>query len=64
LEAVEAGYEFLQDQAPQVSVGPAGPDGNANGDAAMPDIDWNAGVDWDQFFIEPYLPLFGGDVQF
>jgi hypothetical protein len=24
-------------------------------------VDWN--FDWDQFFIEPYFPLFGGDVQ-
>ncbi|KAL3447651.1 hypothetical protein BJX65DRAFT_318052 [Aspergillus insuetus] len=64
LEAVEAGYEFLHDQAPQASVSAPGAEANANGDAALPDVDWNAGVDWDQFFIEPYLPLFGGDVQF
>jgi hypothetical protein len=60
LEAVEAGYEFLQEQAPQVPVSGTQPIGNGN--AAVPDVDWN--FDWDQFFIEPYFPLFGGDVQF
>ena len=49
LEAVEAGYEFLQ--APPVS--------EAN--TAVPDMDWE--LHWDQFFIEPYLPMLGPDVQ-
>ncbi|CAN5390812.1 hypothetical protein BH09PAT4_BH09PAT4_09170 [soil metagenome] len=49
LEAVEAGYEFFQ--APPVS--------EAN--TAVPDMDWE--VDWDQFFIEPYLFMLGPDVQ-
>ncbi|KAL4778899.1 hypothetical protein BJX76DRAFT_365847 [Aspergillus varians] len=49
LEAVEAGYEFFQ--APPMS--------EAN--TAMPDMDWE--VDWDQFFIEPYLSMLGPDVH-
>ncbi|KAL2785842.1 C6 zinc finger domain protein [Aspergillus keveii] len=60
LEAVEAEYEFLQESAPQVPASGTEPVGNGN--AAVPDVDWN--FDWDQFFIEPYFPLFGGDVQF
>ncbi|KAE8151552.1 C6 zinc finger domain protein [Aspergillus avenaceus] len=48
LEEVEAGYEFFQ--TPPVF--------EAN---TVPDIDW--GVDWDQFFIEPYLSMLGPDVQ-
>ncbi|KAF4965335.1 hypothetical protein FSARC_6850 [Fusarium sarcochroum] len=49
LEGVEAGYQF-----PQVQ-----PDFEANN--ALPDMDW--GVEWDQFLIEPYLSMFGPDVQ-
>ncbi|OGM47426.1 C6 zinc finger domain protein [Aspergillus bombycis] len=49
LEAVEAGYEFSQ----------ALPVSEAN--TAVPDIDWS--VDWDQFFIEPYISMLGPDVQ-
>ncbi|KKK16844.1 hypothetical protein P175DRAFT_0497796 [Aspergillus ochraceoroseus IBT 24754] len=49
LEAVEAGYEFFQ----------APPASEAN--IAVPDVDWE--VDWDKFFIEPYLPMLGPDVQ-
>lgn len=49
LEAVEAGYEPLQAQ----------PEPEAN--AALPDIGW--GLDWDQFFIEPYLSILGPDIQ-
>ncbi|OOF94970.1 hypothetical protein ASPCADRAFT_208604 [Aspergillus carbonarius ITEM 5010] len=45
LEAVEAGYEFFQ----------APPTSEAN--TAVPDMAWE--VDWDQFFIEPYLPMLG-----
>jgi hypothetical protein len=49
LEAVEAGYEFFQ----------APPASEAN--TAVPDMDWE--LHWDQFFIEPYLPMLGPDVQ-
>jgi hypothetical protein len=49
LEVVEAGYEFLK--APPV------PETNTE----VPGIDWQ--VDWDQFFIEPYLSMFGSDVR-
>ncbi|KAJ5721920.1 C6 zinc finger domain protein [Penicillium malachiteum] len=49
LEAVEASYEFFQTPlAPEVNT-------------AVPDMDWN--LDWDQFFIEPYLSMLGPDVQ-
>ena len=49
LEAVEAGYELFQ--TPPVS--------EANN--VIPDMNWE--VDWDQFFIEPYLSMLGSDVQ-
>jgi hypothetical protein len=49
LEAVEAGYEFFQ--APPVS----------ESNSAVPGMNWE--VDWDQIFIEPYLSIFGPDVQ-
>jgi hypothetical protein len=49
LEAVEAGYEFFQ--TPPVF--------EAN--VAVPDM--HCEVDWDQFFIEPYLSMLGPDVQ-
>lgn len=49
LEAVEVGYEFFQ-------VPPA-----SEADTVVSDMDWE--VDWDQFFIEPYFPMFGPDVQ-
>ncbi|KAI9923743.1 hypothetical protein ASPWEDRAFT_45678 [Aspergillus wentii DTO 134E9] len=47
LEAVEAGYEFFQEPASEVNT-------------AVPDMDW--GVNWDQFFIEPYLSMLGADI--
>lgn len=49
LEAVEADYQFF----------PTQPASETN--TAMPDMEWE--VDWDQFFIEPYLSMFGPDVQ-
>ncbi|KAJ5126421.1 C6 zinc finger domain protein [Penicillium atrosanguineum] len=49
LEAVEAGYEFFQTP----------PASEAN--IVVPDMDWE--VNWDQFFIEPYLSVLGPDVQ-
>ncbi|EIT75740.1 hypothetical protein BDV35DRAFT_364208 [Aspergillus flavus] len=49
LEAVEANYQFF----------PAQPASETN--TAVPDIDWD--VDWDQFFIEPYLSMLGPDIQ-
>ena len=49
LEAVDAGSEPFQTQ----------PEPEAN--AALPDMGW--GVDWDQFFIEPYLSILGPDIQ-
>ncbi|KAJ5104283.1 C6 zinc finger domain protein [Penicillium alfredii] len=49
LEAVEADYEFFQ--APQAS----------EAHTAVPDIDWE--VNWDQFFIEPYLSMLDPDIQ-
>ncbi|CAI7593241.1 unnamed protein product [Penicillium pancosmium] len=49
LEAVETSFEFLQTP----------PESEAN--ITIPDMDWE--VDWDQFFIEPYLPMLGYDVQ-
>ncbi|KAG2414595.1 hypothetical protein HFD88_003786 [Aspergillus terreus] len=49
LEAVEAGYEYF----------PAPPASEAT--TAVPDVDWR--VDWNQFFIEPYYPMFGPGVQ-
>ncbi|CAG8365507.1 unnamed protein product [Penicillium salamii] len=47
LESVEAGFELIQ--SPQIS----GPN------AAPPDMEW--AVDWDQFFIEPYMTMFSFD---
>ncbi|PWY96168.1 C6 zinc finger domain protein [Aspergillus sclerotioniger CBS 115572] len=47
LEAVEAGYEFFQAPVAEAT--------------AVPDMDWE--VDWDQFFIEPYLPMLGPEFQ-
>ncbi|KAJ5198482.1 uncharacterized protein N7498_007599 [Penicillium cinerascens] len=49
LEAVDAGSEPFQ----------APPEPEANAD--LPDMGW--GVDWDQFFIEPYPSIFGLDIQ-
>jgi hypothetical protein len=49
LEAVEATYRFF----------PAQPAFEPN--AAVPDMNWE--VDWDQFFIEPYLSMLGPDIQ-
>ncbi|KPM42192.1 Protein RDR1 [Neonectria ditissima] len=49
LEAVKTGYQILQVQ----------PDSEAN--AAMPDMGW--AMDWEQFLVEPYLSMFGPDVQ-
>ncbi|KAJ5397565.1 hypothetical protein N7509_005678 [Penicillium cosmopolitanum] len=49
LEAVETSFEFFQTP----------PESEAN--ITIPDMDWE--VDWDQFFIEPYLPMLGYDVQ-
>jgi hypothetical protein len=49
LEAVEATYRFF----------PAQPASEPN--AAVPDMNWE--VDWDQFFIEPYLSMLGPDIQ-
>lgn len=49
LEAVKAGYEPVQvQQEPEINAG-------------FPDMNW--GVDWDQFPIEPYLSIFGADIQ-
>ncbi|KAJ5605730.1 C6 zinc finger domain protein [Penicillium lagena] len=47
LEAVEASYQFF----------PAASESNT----AVPDMDWE--LDWDQFFIEPYLSMLGPDIQ-
>ncbi|KAL4972029.1 hypothetical protein BDW66DRAFT_163197 [Aspergillus desertorum] len=49
LEAVEANYQFF----------PAQPAPEPN--TAVPDINWE--VDWDQFFIEPYLSMLGLHTQ-
>ncbi|GFF66312.1 protein RDR1 [Aspergillus lentulus] len=49
LEAVEANYQFL----------PAQPASETN--TAVPDMDWE--VDWDQFFIEPFLSMLGPDIH-
>ncbi|KAL4893543.1 hypothetical protein BDV59DRAFT_177576 [Aspergillus ambiguus] len=49
LEAVETGYEPFQPQ----------PEPEPN--AALPGVGW--GVDWDQFLVEPYLSIFGPDIQ-
>ncbi|KAJ5633710.1 C6 zinc finger domain protein [Penicillium herquei] len=49
LEAVEASYEFPQ-TPPVFEV-----------NTMVSDMDWH--VDWDQFFIEPYLSMLGPDVQ-
>ncbi|KAJ5727693.1 C6 zinc finger domain protein [Penicillium malachiteum] len=50
LEAVGESYEFPQ-TSPVFEV-----------NTTVSDMDWN--VDWDQFFIEPYLSMLGPDVQF
>ncbi|BCS02812.1 uncharacterized protein AKAW2_61076A [Aspergillus luchuensis] len=49
LEAVEAGF--------QSGLTPPEPEANAS----MPDISWE--LYWDQFFLEPYLPMFSGEIQ-
>ncbi|KAL2824417.1 hypothetical protein BDW59DRAFT_147626 [Aspergillus cavernicola] len=48
LEDVEASYQFFQTQ----------PASEANN--SVPDMSWE--LDWDQFFIEPYLSMLGCDV--
>lgn len=48
LEAIETNYQFF----PAQSV--------SDTSTAVPDMDW---VNWDQIFIEPYLPMFGPDIQ-
>jgi hypothetical protein len=48
LEAIESGYEFFQEQPVSEA-------------AAVPDMSWE--LDWDQFFIEPYVSMFGPDIQ-
>ncbi|PWY86770.1 hypothetical protein BO70DRAFT_386073 [Aspergillus heteromorphus CBS 117.55] len=49
LKAVEAGYEFFP--APPVS----------EATTTVPDMNWE--MDWDQFFIEPYLSMLDPDFQ-
>ncbi|KAJ5556333.1 C6 zinc finger domain protein [Penicillium frequentans] len=49
LEAVEASYDYVQPL----------PVTKAN--ATIPEMDW--AVDWDQFFIEPYLSMLGTDIH-
>lgn len=49
LEAVEAGYKFFQTPPTTEAA------------TAVPDINWE--IDWDQFFVEPYLSMLGPDVQ-
>lgn len=49
LESIEAEYEPSQEQ-PELEV-----------NDALPDIGW--GMDWDHFFIEPYLSIIGPDIQ-
>ncbi|KAJ5811903.1 C6 zinc finger domain protein [Penicillium riverlandense] len=49
MEAVEANYQFFPPQ-------PA-----SETHTAVPDMDWV--VDWDQFFIEPYLSMLGPEIQ-
>jgi hypothetical protein len=49
LEAVEANYQFL----------PAQPASETN--THVPGMDWE--VDWDQFFIEPYLSMISPGIQ-
>ncbi|KAL4750533.1 hypothetical protein BDW72DRAFT_175609 [Aspergillus terricola var. indicus] len=49
LEAVEASYQFF----------PAQPASETS--TAVPDM--TGGADWDQFFIEPYLSIFGPDIH-
>ncbi|KAL4913630.1 hypothetical protein BDW62DRAFT_192184 [Aspergillus aurantiobrunneus] len=49
LEAVEASHQFL----------PTQPESKVND--STPDISWE--LDWDQFFVEPYLSMLGSDVQ-
>ncbi|KAL4955764.1 C6 zinc finger domain protein [Aspergillus filifer] len=53
LEAVEASHQFLPEQQASENIV-----STANG---VSDIDWE--VDWDQFFIEPYLSMLGPDVR-
>lgn len=48
-EAVEASYQSF----------PAQPASETN--TAVPNMDWE--IDWDQFFIEPYLSMLGSDIQ-
>ncbi|KAL4733679.1 hypothetical protein BDV11DRAFT_199647 [Aspergillus similis] len=50
LEAVEANYQLFPAQPVSAS------------STAVPDMDVE--VDWDQFFIEPYLSMLGPDIQF
>ncbi|KAL2802354.1 C6 zinc finger domain protein [Aspergillus granulosus] len=49
LEAVEANYQFFPAQRASET------------GTAVPVVDWE--VDWDQFFIEPYLSMLGPDIQ-
>ncbi|KAL4939109.1 hypothetical protein BDV06DRAFT_199484 [Aspergillus oleicola] len=51
LEAVETGYQFFPEQ----------PARETDTGTALPEVDWE--VDWDQFFIEPYLSILGPDIQ-
>ncbi|KAL4792930.1 hypothetical protein BDV19DRAFT_367353 [Aspergillus venezuelensis] len=58
LEGVEAGYEFFPEE--KVFEREGGTASANGGGLSVPDIDWE--VDWDQFFIEPYLSMLGPDV--
>lgn len=49
LEAVETSCQFFRTQ----------PASEANN--SVPDVNWE--LDWDQFFIEPYLSMLGSDLQ-
>ena len=48
LETLEASCEAFQSQPGLETTSP------------LPDTDWN--LDWDQFLLEPFLPIFSGDV--
>ncbi|KAL4967497.1 uncharacterized protein BDV14DRAFT_25949 [Aspergillus stella-maris] len=53
LEAVESSYQFYPERPESQG------DANTLNLSGVPDIDWE--IDWDQFFIEPYLSMLGTD---
>ncbi|KAL3462777.1 hypothetical protein BJX64DRAFT_258581 [Aspergillus heterothallicus] len=64
LEGVEEGYTFFPELGDAVQAGVAVGVGDASngsgGGGGVLEVDWE--LDWDQFFVEPYLSMLGPDL--